>query len=402
MQSHRVILHVDMDAFFAAVEQRDHPAWRSRPVLVGHDGARGVVAAASYEARRFGCHSAQPMAIAKIRCPQAIIVRGRYAHYRALSRTIFNTLETFTDLIEPISIDEAFLDVTGSQRLFGPPRTIAHLIKQRVKEQTGLTASVGVASNKFLAKLASDLKKPDGLVVIEPDQVDAVLLPLAVTKIWGLGPAAARRFETLGVHTIAGLRKLPVEQLTDHFGSAGERYHRLAHGLDNRAVTPDRQAKSIGAENTFGVDVSEGEHVRQVLLGHVESVAGRLRRHQFKAARVSIKIRYGDFQTITRSTTLDEPTDTTQRLWEAAAALFDQWAAPSFKPVRLIGMTAYDWGRGETQLALFANQGARRQARLDAVTDAITAKYGNRSIHRGLLANQGRVSSDGPDPSGNR
>src|SRR4051812_1643893 len=253
----RAILHVDMDAFFASVEVRDNPELRGKPVLVGHDGPRGVVAAASYEARVFGCHSAQPMAVAKRLCPQAVVVSGRQGRYREASEQVFAIFERFTPGIQPLSIDEAFLDVTGSLRALGPAEGIAAEIKRAVRAETQLTASVGVAPNKFLAKLASDLEKPDGLTVVRPEDVDRVLTPLPIGKIWGIGPKTAKRLNDLNVKTIGDLRRMSIEWLTERFGSDAEHYRDLALGRDERPVTPDRQAKSIGQEETFGVDVAD-------------------------------------------------------------------------------------------------------------------------------------------------
>lgn len=378
-----MILHVDMDAFFAAIEQLDRPELRGKAILVGHDGPRGVVTTASYEARPYGCHSAQPMSIARRLCPHAIIVPVRGERYREVSRQVFDILHSVTPLVEPVSIDEAYLDVTGCERLMGDAVAIAKHIRHRIRQELHLTASVGVAPNKFLAKLASDMNKPDGLTVILAEDVDRVLPPLPVSKIWGLGPAAAAKFAELGVRTIADLRTMPLERLTRHFGSAGEHYHRLAHGIDDRRVTPDQQAKSIGEENTFTYDVAERNHVRQVLLGHVEQVARRLRRHGLSARRVTLKIRFGDFETITRSQTLATATNVTSELWQVASGLFDRWADQEFQPVRLIGMTAGELTTGPDQLGLFPDAGRDRQKRLDAVTDEITRRFGKAVIRRG-------------------
>ncbi len=380
-----MILHVDMDAFFAAIEQLDQPELRGKAILVGYDGPRGVVTTASYEARPYGCHSAQPMSVARRLCPHAIVVPVRGQRYREVSRQVFDILHSVTPDVEPLSIDEAFLDVSGCERLMGDAVTIARHIRQRIRDEVQLTASVGVAPNKFLAKLASDMDKPDGLTVIRAEDVDRVLPPLPVTKIWGLGPAAAARMADLGVRTIGDLRAMPIERLTRHFGSAGEHYHRLAHGIDNRRVTPDQQAKSIGEENTFAYDVPQREHVRSVLLEHVEQVARRLRRHGLAARRVTVKIRFGDFQTVTRSQTLTQPTHVTAELWQAAATLFDRWADQAFQPVRLIGMTAGELTPAQGQLGLFNDADRDRQQRLDAATDEIARRFGKQGIRRGTL-----------------
>ena len=336
----RSILHLDMDAFFASVEQMDHPELRGRPVLVGYDGPRGVVATASYEARPFGCHSAQPMAVAKRLCPHAVVVPVRHDRYREVSQKMFAILDDFSPLVEPLSIDEAFVDLTGTEHLHGTAEAAARLMKDRIRREIGLTASVGVAPNKFLAKLASDLHKPDGLTIIRPEDIDTLLPPMAVTKIWGIGPAMEARLKGVGITTIADLRHIPLEVLRGLIGDEAEHYQRLAHGLDDRPVTVDREAKSIGQEQTFGVDVGDQDAVRKVLLEQVEQVARRLRNHGLWARGVTVKIRYGDFQTITRSCTLQDATHTTVGLQEAAMAIFDRWAKASFQPVRLIGVTA--------------------------------------------------------------
>src|SRR3954447_21988829 len=248
MAETRAILHVDMDAFFASVEQLDDPALRGRPVLVGHDGPRGVVAAASYESRVLGCRSAQPIGMAKRLCPHAVIVPARFSRYREVSAAVFRLFHAVTPQIEPLSIDEAFLDVTGSLRLLGPPEQIAADLKARIKTETGLTASVGVAPNKFLAKLASDMDKPDGLTVVRPEDVDRLLVPMPVGRIFGIGPKTAERLAGIGVKTIGDLRNVSDEALRQRVGGEADRYRQLAFGLDDRPVVTDDAAKSIGQE----------------------------------------------------------------------------------------------------------------------------------------------------------
>jgi DNA polymerase-4 len=382
MTATRSILHADMDAFFASVEQLDQPKLRGLPVLVGGVGLRSVVAAASYEARAFGCHSALPMAIAKRRCPKAVIVPPRGSRYREVSRQVFAIFGRFSPLVEPLSIDEAFLDLTGTERLLGPPATVGEHIKQDVRAETGLTVSVGIAHNKFLAKLASDLEKPDGLTIIRPDMLDTWLAKLPVEKLWGVGPATRQKLETLGARTFGDVRALSDDQLRQAFGDFGPHFARLARGLDDRTVTPDSQAKSIGQEQTFAVDITAPDEVRSVMLSQAEQVARRLRQHDLSARTVTVKIRYGNFQTITRSQTLSDPTDSTDDIWQAAGALFDRWSANSFQPVRLIGVTAKDLGQGR-QLSLFGQVETNRNRRIDVATDQIVAKYGKHAIQRG-------------------
>jgi len=395
MAGMRTILHVDMDAFFASVEQRDDPRLAGKPVLVGHAGPRGVVAAASYEARVFGCRSAQPMEVARRLCPKAIIVPNRGPRYREVSRQVFTVFEEITPLVEPLSIDEAFLDATGSLALFGPPREVAERVRRRIREETALTASVGVAPNKFLAKLASDMDKPDGLTVIEPERVRALLDPLPIGRMWGVGPATEAKLKGLGIHTFADLAAIPEAVLSQRVGSLAGRIQQLARGIDERPVVPDHEAKSIGHEHTFGTDLRHPDAVRQVLAGQMEEVAHRLRRHGFLARTVTVKIRYGNFETITRSHTLPAPTDRTDQLWQAARELFDAWATISYRPVRLIGVAASHFGDPAPQLTLFDDPQEQRMTRLDQVTDAIKGKFGKGAIQRGAAVRRdGRKESD--------
>ena len=383
-RSSRSILHVDMDAFFAAVEQLDDPKLRGKPVLVGGDGPRGVVATASYEARPYGCHSAQPMAVAKRLCPHAIIVRGNYARYRQVSEQLFEIFESFTPIVQPLSIDEAFLDVSGTDRIHGSAIDIARALKQRVRDELALTASVGVAPNKFLAKLASDLEKPDGLTVINADDVDRILPPLPVTKIWGIGPKTAKRLEGMAIRTIGDLRRASDATLRRLLGDDAERCRGLAHGIDHRDVVTDREAKQISQENTFGVNIADPDAVRNELLEQVQHVARRLRKNQLRAGGVTVKIRYGEFKTITRSRTLAEPTDRTDLLWNVTREVFDEWAAKSFSPVRLIGMAARNLSAGGEQMPLFADPAGERHERLDRVVDRIVDRFGKSAVRRGL------------------
>lgn len=375
------ILHLDMDAFFAAVEQRDDPSLRGKPVLIGHDGPRGVVATASYEARPFGCHSAQPMAIAKRRCPHAIILPGRPAHYRDISQQMFTILESISPAIEPLSIDEAFIGLEGTRRLLGDPVDVARGLRRRIAEDLQMTASVGVAPNKFLAKLASDMQKPDGLTVIREADIDRVLPPLPVTRIWGIGKAAASRLEPLGIRTIGDLRRMPMPRLEQYFGAEAHRFFNLARGIDKRPVITDREAKSIGHEQTFEVDLVDADAVRRVLFSQVEQVGGRLRRNGVRAQGLSLKVRFGDFETITRSYTFPESTDISREMWDAARHLFDQWAG-QFQPVRLIGVTAERLTRAEGQMGLFPDAARDQQRGVDQLMDRINRKLGAESIRR--------------------
>ena len=408
----RAIIHVDMDEFFAAVEKLDNPDLRGKPLLVGGDPkARGVVATASYEARVFGCHSAMAMAKAVRLCPHAIVIHPHFERYSAASKQVFEIFRQFTPLVEGLSIDEAFLDVTGCERLHRkigtdpiyfpharegrmdaeeinrvrPYFSIAREIKARIRAETGLTASVGVSFNKFLAKLASDLKKPDGLVVIGPSQVREILDPLPVTKIWGVGPAAAGQLERLNVRTIGQLARADAQLLRRTFGAEmAEHYLALAHGRDDRPVETEGQAKSVGQEETFAVDIDRLDPLRGVLLGQVQEVARRLRADRLKARTVTLKIRHGDFTTITRSRTLDAPTHSTDDLWDAAKAVLEEWAAKQFRPLRLLGMHASNLtGEHGGQLGLFTEAGDQKRQRLDKTVDDIASRFGAGAIKRG-------------------
>jgi DNA polymerase-4 len=380
----RSILHVDMDAFFASVEQLDDPALRGQPVLVGHDGPRGVVAAASYEARVFGCASAQPMAVAKRRCPHARIVPPRGERYRELSDRVFALFAELTPLVEPLSIDEAFLDVTGSERLFGPAATIAADIRRRIFESTGLTASVGVAPNKFLAKLASEWDKPDGLTVVLPGDITGRVAALPIRRLWGVGPVQEARLLRLGIATFGDLQALTPEEAAARLGPEGPHLRQLALGQDDRPVVPDAQARSLGAEHTFERDVRMPEAVRDVLRAQAERVAIRLRRQGLCGRTVTLKIRYGAFVTVTRRTTLPEATDRTDLLCDTACALWARWAGREFRPVRLIGVSVSQLqGAGESGPGLFPDPQDLRRRALDRATDAVRERFGSAAIRRG-------------------
>jgi len=377
-----------MDAFFASIEQEDHPQLQGKPVLVGGSAKeRGVVAAASYEARRFGCHSAMPMATAMRLCPQAVIMPGRMQRYAEVSEQIFEIMGQFTPEIEPLSIDEAFLDVTGCEKLFGPAEHIAREIKRQIHQRTHLTASVGVAPNKLLAKLASDLKKPDGLVIVPVDRVEEFLDPLAISRLWGVGKATLPRFEELGLRTFGDVRKLSLEAIRKYFGSAGEDFYRFVRGIDDRPVTTESETRSISTETTFAADVPvrELEYLRGVLLDQTDQVARRLRRQKLLARTVTIKIRSGNFTTITRSVTMESPTDQTQDFWNAAVELFRKWGNEKPFPVRLLGMGVSSLrGPGGQQLMLFDQEENLRRQQLDRAMDEIRDKFGGDAIKRGM------------------
>jgi DNA polymerase-4 len=383
-QDPMTILHVDMDAFYAAIEQRDRPELRGKPVIVGGVEGRGVVSAASYEARRFGVHSAMPMTTARRLCAEGVYLPVRMRHYAQVGRQIREILLSYTPLVEPISLDEAFLDVAGCDGLFGPAADIARQIKARVRAETGLIASVGVAPNKFLAKLASDHGKPDGMVVVPPEQVTAFLDPLPVGRLWGVGAKGEKRLRALGVHAIGQLAALPEKVLVGHFGEVGRQLWQLAHGRDDRAVVPDREAKSISTETTFARDIADRHLLRVWLLDLVDHLAGRLRHEGVRARTVELKIRSSDFRTRTRSLSLPEATNLTDVLWHAAGELFERTVSRDLLPVRLLGVgTARLTRDAEVQGQLFDGGVRQRQAALDQAIDAIRGQFGTGAIRRG-------------------
>jgi DNA polymerase-4 len=379
----RTILHVDLDAFFAAVEQRDRPELRGKPVIVGGGGPsdRGVVSAASYEAREFGVHSAMPLREAGRLCPRGIFLPVDGAKYLAVSREVMAVLRRFTPLVEPISIDEAFLDVTASRALFGDGAAVALLIKEAVRDEIGLTISVGVARTKLVAKIASDLRKPDGLVVVAPGEEAAFLAPLSIRRLWGVGEQTAAALRDYGVATIGDLAALPPELLGRRFGKHGEALTQRARGIDADAVSDPADAKSIGHEHTFDVDTSDRETIERTLLAMAEGVAGRLRAGGVKAGTIAVKIRDSSFRTITRQRTLPEPTDLTEPIWHVALDL----ARPEVRGirVRLLGVTASHLELPD-QMALFEGDDVRRRRAVEAADD-IRRRFGERAMTRARL-----------------
>jgi DNA polymerase-4 len=392
-----------MDAFYASVEERDQPSLVGRPVIVGGTPeGRGVVAAANYAAREFGVHSAMPAVTAKRLCPHAVFLRPRMEHYAEVSEQIHAVFERYTPLVEPLSLDEAFLDVAGSQSLYGSATTIAQNIKRDIREGLSLVASVGVAPNKFLAKIASDLEKPDGFVIVDPQRIQEFLDPLPVGRLWGVGRVTGRVFDRLGVRTIGQLRQLPVEVLRDHFQTGGDHLWELAHGIDARPVIPEHEAKSISHEKTFARDLDDPEVLRAWLLELSEQVACRLRRHGLKGRTVHLKVRFDDFRTVTRAQTLSAPTSGTQEIWQTVTTMFAERMPSRRLRVRLLGVGASGLGHGkQTQLNLFSDQDHERQNRLDQVADSIKQKFGSTSLQRGLgmLHDvEPKRSSEGPNP----
>ena len=398
-----MILHVDMDAFYASIEIRDQPALIGKPVVVGGSPqGRGVISAASYEARKFGLHSAMSAAKALRLCPQVVFVRPRMEHYAAISKQIREIFFRFTSLIEPIALDEAFLDVSGSEGLFGPAKSIAMQIKQAIRSETGLCASAGIATNKFLAKIASDLEKPDGLTMVEPDGIHEFLGPLPISKLWGVGKVTCRRFESIGVTTVGRLRQMPLETLTAWFGVHGEHFWRLARGLDSRPVVSDRDARSISHESTFANDLSDADALVAWILELADQVSRRLRRYDIVAKTATIKIRYSDFKTITRSHTFAERTDSSGQLGAVGRQLLESVLADSDQlqqrgGVRLLGFSTSSLRHPElVQKSLFDQTERDRNRQVDAATDEIRDRFGNSALQRGTsLANRIRHR---PDP----
>lgn len=381
-----MILHVDMDAFYAAVEQLDQPALRGKPVVVGGSSSgRGVVMAASYEARRYGIHSAMPGRRALELCPTAVFVKGRMSRYAEVGRQIREIFHRFTPLVQPLSLDEAFLDVSGSERLFGSGAAIGRTIKRTIRAEVGLTASVGVAPLKFVAKIASDLHKPDGFVEVPADRVQAFLDPLPVEKLWGVGRKGSTRLRRLGIRRIGDLRAFRVADLTTGLGSWGEHLWRLAHGLDPRAVVPDRIAKQISHERTFHHDVDDEATLRAVVSHLCEQTARRLRRSSRTARTVTIKYRREDFRTFARSRTLRHPTASTTRIFACASELLVEMRKIEPRPVRLIGVGvgSLSDNRQPRQQYLFDVEGESScQDRLDKAMDALTDTLGDAAVYR--------------------
>ncbi len=397
------ILHVDMDAFFASVELLDRPDARGKPAIVGHAGGRGVVTSATYEARRYGVRSAMPMAQAMRLCPTAIILPPHYEKYVEYSQRVMDIFHEVTPLVEPLSIDEAFLDVSGAGRLLGSPRRIAELVRSRVAGETGLTCSVGVAATKFMAKLASGRAKPDGLLVIPPAETLAFLRPLPVGALWGVGASTQAALERMGLRTVADLADAPLHVLQKAVGDAsGRRLHELANGRDPRRVVTESREKSIGHENTFGVDVDDPDTLRRELLRLSTRVGERLRKHGMLGRTVAIKVRFSDFHTITRSRTLAEPTSVGRRLFEEAWQIFEALELDLRRtPIRLIGIRAEQLiDAGGDALALWDPDEEWRST--EQTLDAVSARFGRGVIGPASLVRRVKEadaeSTDGRNP----
>jgi DNA polymerase-4 len=381
------IIHLDMDAFYAAVEVLDNPSLKGKPIIVGGPKERGVVSSSSYEARKFGVHSAQPIVTAMRLCPQGIYLPVRMSRYKEVSEQVFEIFSRFTPLIEPLSIDEAFLDVTGSIRLFGPPEEIAKKIKKAVVEEIGITVSAGVAPSKFVAKIASDLQKPDGLTVVSEGKVKEFLEPLPIAKLWGVGRATQEALARLGVKTIGDLSRISLDVLEKGFGRHGTHLHFLSQGVDDRDVEPGREMKSIGREETFPDDLLDVEVIRRELLFLATRVSQRLRCHGVAGRTVTLKVKFSDFRQVTRSETLQEATDDGWEIFHHCCRLLDKTEIGK-RPVRLLGISLSQLrAQGkEGQLSLFqTGLPAPKRKRLNRALDRISEKFGEDAVLPGTL-----------------
>jgi DNA polymerase-4 len=385
----RVILHADMDAFYASIEQRDNPELRGKPVIVGGEHAREVVAAASYEARRFGVRSAMPGREARRRCPDGIFLRPRMQRYREVSGQVFAVMRDITPLVEGLSLDEAFLDITGSLKSYGSERALGETLRNRVHEQTGLVISIGIAPSKFVAKIASDIDKPGGFVIVAGDHVEAFLDPLPINRLWGLGPKSLPRVEQAGIRTIRDLRLSPPAQLRALLGQRADHFQRLARGEDQRPVSPDRDDKSISSEETFATDLADLVTLETELLGMADKVARRIRKAGVATTTVTVKIRTPDFSTATRSRSFHPPVQESSAIFSVARDLLHEWWQQQAEPaVRLLGVAAAKLTPAG-QFSLFDQlpqaRPENRPGKVDALMDDINARFGQAGLQRGQL-----------------
>jgi DNA polymerase-4 len=380
----RTILHIDMDAFFAAIEVLDDPRLTGKPVIVGGHTNRGVVSTANYEARRFGVYSAMPIFMAKQKCPHGIFLPVRRERYAEVSRKILHILRDFTPLVEGVSIDEAYLDITGTGELFGSPEDLAGRIKERIRKDTGLTCSIGIAPNKFLAKIGSDMKKPDGLTVISGNDVEEFLSRLPVEKIPGVGKRSLERLHRYGIRMVGDLRRFSQERLSREFGKFGRRLYELAKGKDTSPVVPSREAKSIGSEETLDSDTNDPSILKKRVTAHAGKVARTLREEGLKGGTITIKIKFGDFSALTKSHTLAEATNSFKTISETAVNLLLNRSLR--EKVRLIGVAVSNLVKSapDTQLGLFEKDHDKvREGNVDQAMDKIREKFGTKVIRRG-------------------
>jgi len=380
----RTVLHIDMDAFFAAIEVLDNPSLKGKPVIVGGPTSRGVVSTATYEARRFGVHSAMPIFKAKEKCPQGIFLSVRKDRYEEISRKVVDILENFTPLVEQVSIDEAYLDVTGCEALFGGADEIARHIKARIAKETGLTCSIGIASNKFLAKIASDMHKPDGLTILSTDEVDSFLSRLPVEKLSGVGKRTLEGLRHYGIKTVGDLKGFNKERLLKGFGKFGLRLYQLARGIDDSPVVPFREVKSISSEETLQSDTDDLTRLKSLVASHADNVACRLRKGGFKARTITLKIKLDDFSEMSRSLTISQSTDNSKIISDSAVKLLLNY--PLRRKVRLIGVAVSNLAvtKEEAQSSLFALRvKEEKERRTDEAVDEIRRRFGGRVIRRG-------------------
>jgi DNA polymerase-4 len=387
------IMHVDMDAFFVSVELRDRPDLRGRPVIVGFPAERSVVLSASYEARRFGVKSAMPMAVAQRLCPQAIIIEPRHKLYYEVSGQLMAIFESITELVEPLSVDEAFLDVGGAIRRLGAPLDIGQLIRRRVASELGITASVGIAASKFVAKIASTRCKPDGLLLIRPEQTVPYLHSLPVNALWGVGGKTAEVLARMGIRTVADVAATPASSLRKVLGATGEHVHRLSWGIDSRTVTPVRVEKSIGAEETFAADTADDALLHRELLRLSHRTAERLRASGLVARTVALKLRYADFSTVTRSRTVHTPLDSAQLIYAVAIQLLESLGSRPLT-VRLVGVRAEQLEpAAQTSLQLSLDRRDDNWRAAEQALDKVAEKFGSKSVLPARLLEPGSGSS---------
>ncbi len=385
MKKRRFIVHVDMDAFFAAVEERDDPRLRSKPVVVGSDPkggkGRGVVSTCSYEARKFGIHSAMPISEAYRRCPHAVFVRPDMEKYSAVSRQIYGIFYGFTPDIEPIGIDEAFLDITGSYHLFGTPLSACPEIKRRIKEETRLTASCGLAPTMMAAKIASDLKKPDGMVEVTEEGLLDFLRPLPARKLWGLGPKSEAVLNGMGINTIGDIARRDMDEMVSIFGKHGADLWELANGIDERMVSPREEAKSISNEITFDTDTADRDKIYGAVMALSEEVSGRLRHDGLKARTLTLKIRLEGFRTYTRSVTTEPATNFCDEIYKCMTGLYENFDRKA-KKVRLVGVKGSNFSSAGSGENLFQDAGDAKRESSHVAIDRINRKFGGGTIFR--------------------
>ncbi len=381
----RIIFHIDLDAFFASVEQRDDPSLKGKPVIIGSDPkggkGRGVVATCSYEARKFGVRSAMPISEAYRRCPSGIYLHPDMERYQVAADQVFMVFEQFSPQAEPVSVDEAFLDMTGSCHLFGCPQEAAQKLKDSVRNQTGLTVSVGSAPNKMLAKIASDLQKPDGLVIVDPDRIQEFLWPLAIHRLWGVGPKTEEALQSFGIKTIGDLAKQKLSFLKERFGLHGEHLYQLAKGIDDRPVEAGDEVKSVSNEETFDEDTADHQRVRETLLKLSEKVSRRLRSYELKGRTVTLKVRLKGFYTHSHALTLPERTNHVEVLFKTVRNLFLKHYNKG-ESIRLVGVRVSNFEDGYVQESLFSDKKSQRQEAIHQVVDDIKDRFGEQSIGR--------------------